>query len=105
VTPREPEKLYCTCTKQLLRFSDEGVELLCRYCKRITLARYEELASPAGLRKLGLRFCGQPGARSVPERRQPASEGVDIDASAPSRYVRGHLGRGIEARGPRSASQ
>ncbi len=52
----EPEKLFCTCTKQLLRFSDDGVELLCRYCKRITLARYEELASPAGLRKLGLRL-------------------------------------------------
>lgn len=56
VPPREPEKLYCTCTKQLLRFSDEGVELLCRYCKRITLARYAELASPAGLRTLGLRL-------------------------------------------------
>ena len=56
VAPREPEKLLCTCTKQLVRFSDEGVELLCRYCKRITLARYEELASPAGLRKLGLRL-------------------------------------------------
>ena len=56
VPPREVEKLYCTCTKQLLRFSDEGVELLCRYCKRVTLARYEELASPAGLRKLGLRL-------------------------------------------------
>ncbi|MBI4592934.1 MAG: hypothetical protein HY728_01845 [Candidatus Rokubacteria bacterium] len=49
MAPREPEKLYCTCTKQLLRFSDEGVELLCRYCKRVTLARYEELASPAYL--------------------------------------------------------
>jgi hypothetical protein len=56
VPSREPEKLFCTCTKQLLRFSDDGVELLCRYCKRVTLARYEELASPAGLRKLGLRL-------------------------------------------------
>ena len=56
VPPKELEKLFCTCTKQLVRFSDEGVELLCRYCKRVTLARYEELASPAGLRKLGLRL-------------------------------------------------
>jgi hypothetical protein len=56
VEAKEPEKLFCTCTKQLLRFSDDGVELLCRYCKRVTLARYEELAGPAGLRRLGRRL-------------------------------------------------
>jgi hypothetical protein len=50
------QKLYCSCTKQLLQFSDDGVELLCRYCKRVTLARYEDLASPAALRRLGQRL-------------------------------------------------
>ncbi len=56
VAARETHKLYCPCGKQLLQFSDDGVELLCRYCKRVTLARYEELASPAALRRLGQRL-------------------------------------------------
>ncbi len=56
VATEQLHKLYCSCGKQLLQFGEDGVDLLCRYCKRVTRARYEELASPAGLRKLGLRL-------------------------------------------------
>lgn len=100
-----PEKLLCTCTKRLLRFSDEGVELLCRYCKRVTLARFDELASPAGLRRLGRRLL-QAGRRETRTWRihRCLKEWTLTPAHRPAQSAK-HVGRGIEARGPRSSSK
>ena len=88
---REPDKVLCTCTKQLLPFSDEGVELLCRYCKRVTAARFEEMATQPGCVDSGGACFELGNARGVPDRihreslirYRQLSDILDVDRGSP----------------------
>lgn len=39
-TESEERKLSCACSKQLAKFTKEGLELYCRYSKEVTTVPY-----------------------------------------------------------------